>query len=109
MDSLVRGIEGLLKGSGRAVVCNGEDVAIRLGCRIRREITVRSRRTVEHNGRWLLRCLDNSLKRPVDAEIPGVVRGITRDAGNLRVLQFQRIGVGDLGDVAGDIECLERP
>lgn len=73
MGGLVRRIEGLLEGGGSAVVCDGEDVAVRLGRSIRRDGAERSRRTVEHNGPWLAAGLDDSIDRPVDAEIPGVI------------------------------------
>lgn len=86
MDRLVRRPEGSLEGRGRAVVCDGEDVEIRPEWLIRRESAVSRRRAVEHNGRWLDRGLEHTRDGPVNAEIPGVLGRIARNAGNLRAL-----------------------
>lgn len=89
VDACVRRIESLLEGNGSAVVCDGEDVAICVGRSIRRDGAVRSRSAVEDNGRWFPQGLDNTLDSPVDAEIPGVIGRIARNAANLRTLQPQ--------------------
>lgn len=94
-------------GSGRAD--EGEDVAIqRLGLTVGREIATQRRGTIQQNRGWgLLGCQDQT-DSLVDGQFAGIIFRITRDAGDLGIVQVSGVGWDDFLQGTLDLERLSK-
>lgn len=97
----------LLQDVGSVSLDKGEDVVVlRLGLVIGREIAVQRRVTVEQNRGGGLLGSQDQMEGLVDGQLPGIIVGITGDAGDLRIVQAKRVSGEDFLDGTLDIECL---
>lgn len=82
-------------------------MVLRLGLTIGREIAARRRGTVEQNRGGGLLGRQNQMDGLVDGQFAGIFVRITRDAGDLGIVQIARIGRNDFLEGSLDLERLQ--